>query len=66
MLSAFLAGALAWVWRSKAAGILLGILILTKEDMDLMIIGLYQPVTWAGLGLWAGNRAHNASSPRAT
>ena len=82
VISALLAGVLAWLWRSKAAGILLGILILTKEAVDLMIIALYQPVTWAyasgsvvdvlvsvagaGLGLWAGNRAHNASSPKAT
>ena len=82
VISALLAGVLAWLWRSKAAGILLGILILTKEAVDLIIIALYQPVTWAyasgsvldvlvsvagaGLGLWAGNRAHNASSPKAT
>ena len=81
-ISAFLAGVLAWLWRSRAAGILLGVLILSKEAVDLMIIALYQPVTWAyasgsvvdvlasvagaGFGLWAGNRAHNASSPRAT
>ena len=31
--------ALAWLWRPKAAGVLLGILILTKEAIDLMIIG---------------------------
>lgn len=59
-----------------------GILILTKEAVDLMIIALYQPVTWAyasgsvvdvlvsvagvELGLLAGSRARNASSPRAT
>ena len=73
ILSAFLAGVLAWLWRPRAAGILVGILILAKEAVDLMIIALYQPVTWAyasgsvvdvlaslagaGLGLWVGNRA---------
>ena len=78
----FLAGVLAWLWRSRAAGVLLGILILTKEAVDLMIIALYQPVTWAyasgsvvdvlasvagaGVGLWVGNWARNASGPRAT
>ena len=73
ILSAFLAGVLAWLWRPRAAGILVGILILAKEAVDLMIIALYQPVTWAyvsgsvvdvlaslagaSLGLWVGNRA---------
>ncbi len=73
MVSAFLAGALAWLWRPKAAGVLLGILILAKEGVDLMIITLYQPLTWAyasgsvvdvlvsvagaSLGLWVGSRA---------
>ena len=73
MVSAFLAGALAWLWRPKAAGALLGILILAKEGVDLMIITLYQPLTWAyasgsvvdvlvsvagaSLGLWVGTRA---------
>ena len=82
IVSASLAGALAWLWRPKAAGLLLGILILTKEAVDLMIIALYQPVTWAyasgsvvdvlasvagvWLGLWVGDRAHNAFSPRRT
>jgi len=72
LVSAFLAGALAWFWRPKAAGILLGILILAKEAVDLMIIALYQPVTWANvsgsvadvlvsvagasLGLWINTR----------
>ena len=58
----------------------LGILILTKEAVDLTIITLYEPVTWAyasgsivdvlasvagvSLGLWVGRRAQNASSPR--
>ena len=53
----------------------LGILILTKEAVDLTIIALYQPVTWAyasgslvdvlasvagvGLGVWVGQRAHS-------
>ena len=56
----------------------LGILILTKEVVDLMIIALYQPVTWAYasgsvvdvlasgagayLGWWAGSRARNVSA----
>ena len=72
VVSAALAGALAWLWRPKAAGVLLGILILTKEVIDLMIIALYEPVTWAyasgsvvdvlasvvgaALGLWVGTR----------
>ena len=47
IISAVLAAALAWLWRPKAAGVLLGILILAKEAVDLMIIALYQPVTWA-------------------
>ncbi len=70
IVSVFLAGALAWFWRPKAAGILSGVLILAKEAVDLMIIALYQPLTWAyasgsvvdvlisfagvGLGLWVG------------
>ena len=73
IVSALLAGTLAWFWRPKATAVFLGILILTKETVDLMIIALYEPVTWAyafgsvvdvlasvagaGLGLWAGNRA---------
>ena len=73
IVSASLAGVLAWLWHPKAAGILLGIVILGKEVVDLMIIALYQPVTWAdafgsvvdilvsvagaGLGLWVGARA---------
>ena len=72
VVSAALAGALAWLWRPKAVGVLLGILILTKEAVDLMIIALYEPVTWAytsgsvvdvlasvvgaALGLWVGTR----------
>ena len=72
VVSAALAGALAWLWRPKAAGVLLGILILTKEAIDLMIIALYEPMTWsyasgsvvdvlasvvgAALGLWVGTR----------
>ncbi len=72
IVSASLAGALAWLWRPKAAGILLGILILTKEAVDLTIVALYEPVTWAyasgsvvdvlvsvagmSLGLWVGTR----------
>ena len=47
LVSALLAGALVWFWRPKAAGVLLGILILGKEAVDLMIIALYEPVTWA-------------------
>ena len=73
IVSASLAGALAWLWRPKAAGVILGILILSKEAVDLMIIALYEPVTWANasgsvvdvlasvagayLGLWVGTRA---------
>ncbi len=73
IVSALLAGALAWLWRPKAAGILILILILAKEAVDLMIIALYEPLTWAyasgsvadvvvsiagaGLGLWVGTRA---------
>ena len=72
IVSVLLAGALAWFWRPKATAVLLGILILTKEAVDLMIIALYQPVTWAHasgsvvdvlasvagmcLGLWVGTR----------
>ena len=72
VVSAALAGALAWLWHPKAARVLLGILILTKEAIDLMIIALYEPVTWAyasgsvvdvlasvvgvALGLWVGTR----------
>ena len=47
IVSALLAGALVWFWRPKAVGVLLGILILGKEAVDLMIIALYEPVTWA-------------------
>ena len=73
IVSALLAGTLAWFWRPKATAVLLGILILAKETVDLMIIALYEPVTWAyasgsvvdvlasvvgvGLGLWVGTRA---------
>ena len=73
MVSVLLAGALAWFWRPRAAAVLLGILILAKETVDLMIIALYEPVTWtyasgsvvdvlasvagACLGLWVGTRA---------
>ncbi len=78
IVSASLAGAVAWFWRPKAAAVLLGILILTKEAVDLMNIALYQPVTWAyasgsvvdvlasvagaSLGLWLGTRARRRSS----
>jgi hypothetical protein len=70
--SALLAGVLAWLWRPKPAAVLLGVLILSKEAVDLMIIALYEPVTWAYasgsvvdvlasaagayLGLWIGTR----------
>jgi hypothetical protein len=70
--SALLAAALAWFWRPKPAGVLLGVLILSKEAVDVMIIALYEPVTWAYasgsvvdvlasaagayLGLWVGTR----------
>ena len=47
VVSALLAGVLAWLWRPKAAGVAVGILILSKEAVDLMIIALYEPVTWA-------------------
>ena len=73
IVSVLLAGALAWFWRPKAAAGVLGILILAKETVDLMIIALYEPVTWthasgsvvdvlasvagACLGLWVGTRA---------
>lgn len=73
IVAALFAGALAWLWSSKAAGILLGVLIVAKEAVDLMIIALYQPVTWdyasgsvvdvvasvAGvwMGVWLGGRA---------
>ena len=73
IVSVLLAGALAWFWRPKATAVLLGILILAKETVDLMIIALYEPVTWtyasgsvldvlasvagACLGLWVGTRA---------
>ncbi len=73
IISVLLAGALAWFWRPKAAAVVLGILILAKETVDLMIIALYEPVTWiyasgsvvdvlasvagACLGLWVGTRA---------
>ena len=72
LVSALLAGALAWFWKPKAAAVVVGILILTKEGVDLMIITLYQPLTWAYasgsvvdvlvsvagmfLGLWVGAR----------
>ncbi len=68
IVSASLAGALVWWWRPKPAGILLGIVILAKEAVDLMIISLYEQLTWvyasgsvadvlvscagAGLGFW--------------
>ena len=80
IVSAALAGALARLWRPKAAGILLGILILAKEAVDLMIIALYQPVTWAYasgsvvdvvvsvagvfLGLWVGTRSRRRVGER--
>ena len=73
IVSALLAGTLAWFWHPKATAVFLGILILAKETVDLMIIALYEPVTWAyasgsvvdvlasvagvGLGLWVGTRA---------
>ena len=73
IVSILLAGVLAWFWRPKATAVLLGILILAKEAVDLMIIALYEPVTWAyasgsvvdvlasvagaGLGLWVATRA---------
>ena len=47
IVSASLAGALAWRWRPKPAAIVLAILILSKEAVDLGIVALYEPVTWA-------------------
>jgi hypothetical protein len=70
--AASLAGALAWFWRPKVAGVLMGIMILGKEAVDLMIIALYEPLTRAHasgsvvdvlasvagayMGLWVGTR----------
>ena len=78
IVSASLAGVFAFLWRPKAAAILLGITILAKEAIDLMIIALYQPLSWtntygsmadvlvsvAGLyvGLWVGNRARRGGA----
>ena len=78
IVSASLGVALAWLCRPKLAGVLLGIVILAKEGVDLMIIALYQPVTWANasgsavdilasvagacLGLWIGTRARPRAS----
>ena len=72
IVSASVAGTLAWLWRPKATAILLGVLILAKEVVDLTIIALYQPLSPAnvygsavdilvsvvggGLGLWVGSR----------
>ena len=77
VVSASLAGTLAWFWRPKATAVLLGILILTKEAVDLMIISLYQPLSRANaygsaadifvsivggcLGLWVGSRARQSA-----
>lgn len=47
LVSALLVGILGWLWRPKPAGVLLAVLILSKEAVDLMIIALYEPVTWA-------------------
>ena len=76
IVSAVLAGALARLWGPKAAGVVLGILILAKEGVDLMIITLYQPLTWsyasgsvvdvlvsvagAALGLWVVTRVRRS------
>jgi hypothetical protein len=76
IVSASLAGALAWFWRPKAAGILSGLLILAKEGVDLMIIALYEPLTWdfasgsvadvlvsfAGVGLGLVGRYHYSTN----
>lgn len=72
IVSALLAGVLARLWRPNAAGVIVGILILSKEAVDFMIIALYEPVTWAyasgsivdvlasvagaSMGLWVGAR----------
>ena len=72
IVAASLAGVLAWFWRPRATAVLLVILILAKEAVDLMIIYLYEPVTWAyafgsvvdvlasvagaSFGLWVGTR----------
>lgn len=47
LLSALLAAALAWWWRPLAAVLLIGVLIVVKEAVDLGIVALYEPVTWA-------------------
>ena len=77
IISVSLAGVLAWFWRPKAAGILSGIVILAKEGVDLTIIALNEPLTWAfasgsvvdlpvsfagvGLGLWVASKVRRAS-----
>ncbi len=47
LLSALLAAAVAWWWRPLAAALLIGSLIVIKEALDLGIVALYEPVTWA-------------------
>ena len=78
IISVSLAGALAWLWRPQATAVLLVILILAKEGVDLMIITLYQPLTWdyasgsvadvlvsvagASLGVWVGTKRSRKAS----
>ena len=80
IVSATLAGLLAWLWGRKAAVVLLGFAILAKEGVDLTIIASYQPLTsanavgsasdivvsvlGAGLGLWMANRFTENASDR--
>lgn len=77
IVSALLTGALAWFWRPTSAAVLVGILILSKEGVDLMIIALYEPLSWAyasgsvvdivtsvagvALGAWVGARPRRRS-----
>ncbi len=79
IVSALLAGAIVWFWSPRSTAVLLGILILSKEIVDLMIIALYEPVTWSYasgsvvdvlasivgtcLGLWVGTRARRTLGP---
>ena len=47
LLSALLAAVLAWLWRPRGACLLIGALIVVKEAVDLGIVALYEPLTWA-------------------
>ena len=77
IVSASLAGALAWFWGPRATAVVVGILILSKEAVDLVIIAFYQPLSRANaygsavdilvsivgacLGLWVGSRAREGA-----